>query len=473
MKEQEARILNTQAFEYDVIVIGGGPGGYEAAIRCAQNHLKTVLVEMDKLGGTCLNRGCIPAKTLLHSAELYAQAKTLSTYGIHAEYVDFDYAAIAKRKDQVTAQLRNGIAFLEKSHGVEVVQGKGILKDPHTVCVGDKTMQAQTLILATGSKPAHPPIPGIDGENILDSDGVLALTKCPERVTIVGGGVIGLEFATLFSSLGKQVTILEALDGLLPALDADVASQFLKSLKRQNVSVHTSAMVRRLEGGKTVRCTFEKDGKQQTLESDICIVCTGRVPLTREIGLEECGVECDRRGFVAVNDCMQTSVPNIYAIGDITGKIQLAHVATAQGMVAAANAAKRVARMHYEVVPACIYTSPEIAYVGMNSEKAAQAGYSVKTGSFQLAGNGRALSMGQAQGIVKLITEESSGQILGAQILGPHATELIGELCVAAAQRLRTEELGDVIHPHPTVSECIMEAAHAAEGMCCNAAKMK
>lgn len=454
---------------FDVTVIGGGPGGYLTAIRCAQYGLKTALVEADQLGGTCLNRGCIPTKTLLHSAEVYHSAFSSKNFGVEMDNIRFNYAAIAARKDKVVKQLRGGIEFLEKSHGVEIIKGYGILADAHTITVDDKRIITDSIILATGSTPELPPIKGIDGKNILTSDGVLSLTTCPDKIIIIGGGIIGIEFATLYAAFGKKVTVVEMLPGLLPMLDDDVSAQFIRSLKSRGVDIHTSAAVSSLSGGDTVTCSYVESGKTETIVGDICIVCTGRKPLTRNIGLEEAGVKTDEHGYVQVNDCMQTSIPSIYAIGDITGKNQLAHVAAAQGMAAAANIAGRTVVMKYDAVPACIYSSPEIAYVGLSTTQAKAKGYNVSSGSFSVHGNGKALSMGENVGIIKLITERHSGQILGAQIFSPHATDMIGEICVALKNRMRAVDLGNVIHPHPTISECIMEAAHAVEGLCCNA----
>ena len=327
-------------------------------------------------------------------------------------------------------------------------------------------------MLATGSHPSKPPIPGIEGANILTSDDVLALNACPEKIVIVGGGVIGLEFATLFASLGKEVVILEMLDRLLPALDEDVAAVFLRSLRDMKVDVHTASSVVSLQGGNPVVCTFREGGKEKTVCGDICIVCTGREPATTDMGLENTAVRLTHRGFVEVNDCMQTNEPNIYAIGDITGKIQLAHVATAQGMVAAANLAQRTAVMRYDIVPACIYAMPEIAYVGMNSHQSEAAGYRPVAGTFPLAACGRALTMDAPSGIIRLIFDDVSKRLLGAQLISPHATDMIGEICVALKKRLRMDELSDIIHPHPTLCECILEATHAVEGLCCNIAKI-
>lgn len=463
---------------YDVAVIGGGPGGYEAAIRCAQYGLKTALIEMDKLGGTCLNRGCIPTKALLHGAELYQEAKNAASFGVNVGDVTYDYAKIAAHKDKVVSRLVGGVGALEKANGVDVINGFGKLDDANTVDVNGQKIKADNIILAMGSTPSRPPIPGLDGKNVMTSDDILALKEIPDSFVIIGGGVIGMEFATVFGTLGKKVTVIEMLPFVIPGIEEEIRSALVKNMKKIGVNIITSAKVTSIEGGDIVKVNYELDGKPQTAEGACCVVSVGRSPMTANCGLEEVGVKfAERNGrptrYIQIDDCCQTNIKNIYAIGDITPKIQLAHVASAQGMVAAANCAKRTATMNYDVVPACLYTSPEIAYVGLSEEKAKEAGYEVETGSFNVANNGKAMVMGETQGIVKIITQKTTGKILGAQMYAPRATDMIGEVAVIMKKGGTFEDIANTIHPHPTVSETLMEAAHDVEGMSTNAMPKK
>ena len=453
-------------YAYDVAVLGGGPGGYEAAIRCAQYGLKTALVEARELGGTCLNRGCIPTKALLHGAEVWETVSDARALGIRTEGRALDYAALAAFKERQVSLLRRGVESLEKAHGVEVVAGFGRLENANTLEVEGRRLTARRVILATGSQPALPPIPG--AQDALTSDGVLSLTALPASLVIVGGGVIGMEFATLFSSLGVKVTVLEMLPDILPGVDARLSALLRRSLKRRRVDIINNARV--TEIGSTVR--YEVDGEPRTVQAERCAVCTGRRPQTQGIGLEAVGVRT-QRGYVCVNDRMETSVPGIYAVGDITGGPQLAHAASAQGLVAAANCAGLERSMQGRAVPACVYTRPEIACVGLDEQTARAQGRQVRTGVFDVAGNGRCAVMNERLGLCVVVADAQSDELLGAQIMAPRATDLIAE--VAAVMRLHgtAEDLANTIHPHPTVSEIVMEAAHDVSGLCCHALPRK
>ena len=453
----------------DVAVLGAGPGGYIAAIRCAQQGLKTILIEADKLGGTCLNRGCIPTKTLLHSAEVYEEAKNAQAYGVNTQGVSFDYQTIVKRKDAIVGRLRGGIAGLEKLNGVTLIEGHGKLKDKNTIEVGDQLIEAQKIIIATGSTPTRPPIPGIDGLNVMTSDEVLALEKCPESLVIIGGGVIGIEFASLYATLDKKVTVLEMMPTILPGVSNNISDMLKTELQKKNVDIITNAKVTKIDGGKEVGVTYELKGEINTIKAACCVVSIGRSPVSKNIGLEESGLKLSN-GFIEVNERLETNIPGIYAIGDVTGKIQLAHVASAQALVAAGNCAMKDIKMDYNIVPACIYTNPEIAYVGMTKEKAQAAGHTVKIGSFDISGNGKSMVINANVGNVELVTDAQTGQILGGQIFAPRATDMIGEIAVAMKCEGTIEELADTIHAHPTISEIIMEAAHDVEGLCCHKA---
>ena len=456
------------ANEFNVAVLGGGPGGYEAAIRCAQLGLKTCLIEARELGGTCLNRGCIPTKALLHGAELYESAKNGGVFGITGE-VKLDFAKLAAFKDDRVAKLVRGVEALEKAHGVEVVRGFGRVTGPHAIQVGDRTVTWDKLILAMGSAPAKPPVPGMD--TAYTSDEVLAAKYVVSNIIIIGGGVIGIEFATLFSALGKKVTIIEMMPDILPGTIPEITSKTKAILKKKGVEFILGAKVTGVVGGKAV--TFEQNGASGERRASAVIVCAGRRPMTRDCGLETIGLETDRRGFIEVDDHLRTAVQDVYAIGDITGKIQLAHVASAQGMVAAANCAGKDKAMRYDRVPACIYTSPEIGYIGLTEEAARAQGYEVETGGFNIAANGRCLVMNENTGLVKLVAEKGTGRILGCQIMAPRATDMIAEIAAVMEYEGTVESLSNVIHPHPTVSEIIAEAVHDVEGLAVNAMPRK
>lgn len=455
--------------EFAVAVLGGGPGGYVAAIRCSQLGLKTVLIEADELGGTCLNRGCIPTKALLHSAELYKDVVNSGHFGIAADNIRYDFSKMVQRKNAVVERLKNGIAYLEKAHQVTVIKGFGILRSANLIAVNGEDIQAGAIILATGSGPSRPPIPGIDGKLVMTSDDVLSMTSVPESLIIIGGGVIGIEFATLFATLGIPVTVLELMPAILPGADDEIIKLLSAELRKKKVKLVTEAQVVAIEGEDCCSVRYVADGKEQSVSAAACIVCTGRSPATKGIGLESIGIEMAKQ-FVKVNTFMQTNIPNIYAIGDITGKMQLAHVASAQGLVAAENCAGRPKTMREDVVPACIYTSPEIAFVGKNGKQLAEEGVRFKTGRFLLSGNGKSLIMGENNGIVKLFSDEDSGTILGAQIMAPRATDIIAEIAVAMRCKGTIETLTETIHPHPTISEAILEAAHDTVGLCCHSA---
>ena len=457
------------AYDFDVAVLGGGPGGYEAAIRCAQLGLKTCLIEARELGGTCLNRGCIPTKALLHGAEIYAEAKAGSDFGLILDGLTLNYPRLAAYKDEKVKRLVSGIEALEKANGVEVVRGFGKLTGPHEMDVAGRKLTYDKLILAMGSAPAKPPVPGMD--TAFTSDDVLAATQIPSGAVIIGGGVIGLEFATLFASLGKKVTIIEMMPEILPGCIPEITSKVKAVLKKKGAEFILGAKVVEVIKGRTVR--IEKDGKTDERTSSTVIVCAGRKPMTRDCGLETIGLATDRRGFIEVDDHLRTAVPDVYAIGDITGKIQLAHVASAQGMVAAANCAGKDKAMRYDHVPACIYTSPEIAWVGLSEEAAKAQGYETVIGTFNVAANGRSMVMNESTALIKLVSDKATGKVLGCQMMAPRATDMIAEITAVLELGGTVEQLAGVIHPHPTVSEIVKEAAHDAEGLCVNAMPRK
>lgn len=449
--------------EFDVAVLGGGPGGYVAAIRCAQYGLRTALIESGELGGTCLNRGCIPTKALLHGAEVWETIGNAGKYGIGVSGVTLDYAALAAHKDRCVSTLRRGVEALEKAHGVAIIRGFGVLKDAHTLQVDEKNITADKIILATGSRPSVPPIAG--AEFGLTSDDVLSLKSLPESAVIVGGGVIGIEFTTLFAALGTKVTVLEMMDEILPGMEQSIVQLLKKTMSQKKVDFITKAKVSSISRDGTV--TYELSGEKKTASGQVCVICTGRRPMTEGIGLEALGI-ATQRGYVLTDDRLRTNLPNVYAIGDITGKMQLAHMASAQGAVAAAQCAGKDTRMDDRVVPACVYTHPEIAYVGMTKQAAIDAGYRVKVGVFDVAGNGRSMVMDERVGLCQIVSDEKTGEILGAQIMAPRATDMIAEIAAVMRCEGTIEELADTIHPHPTVSEIIMEASHDVMGLSCH-----
>ncbi|PRR75740.1 dihydrolipoyl dehydrogenase [Neomoorella humiferrea] len=453
---------------YQIAIIGGGPGGYVAAIRAAQLGAKVVVVEQDALGGTCLNRGCIPTKALLAGAALIKGIQGAAAFGIDVTSYRVDYGRLAARKDAVVKQLNQGIAFLFKKNKVDLIKGRGYLKGPGRVAVTTaegavEDIEAENIILATGSEPALLTSLGYNGSSVVTSNEALAWTEVPGELLIIGGGVIGCEFASLFATLGSKVTIVEMMPTILPMIDVEISRRFSMLLKKAGVEIKTKAQITevREEGGR-VRATLA-DG--QTIEADKVLISIGRRFNTRDLGLEEAGIELGPKGEVIVDEYMRTNVPGIYAVGDITNKVQLAHVASAQGLAAVATIMGRPTKVNYDAVPSCIYTLPEIAGVGLTKEAAEERGFKVKVGKFPFQASGKALCSGETEGMVKIIAEAESDRILGVFIMGPHATELIAEGALAVNKGITAGELAATIHAHPTLSEAVMEAAEAVHGM--------
>ncbi|MEW8958653.1 MAG: dihydrolipoyl dehydrogenase [Moorella sp. (in: firmicutes)] len=453
---------------YQIAIIGGGPGGYVAAIRAAQLGAKVVVVEQDALGGTCLNRGCIPTKALLAGAALIKGIQGAAAFGIDVTDYRVNYARLAARKDAVVKQLNQGIAFLFKKNKVDLIKGRGYLKGPGRVAVTTdggavEDIEAENIILATGSEPALLTSLGYNGSSVVTSNEALAWTEVPGELLIIGGGVIGCEFASLFATLGSKVTIVEMMPTILPMIDVEISRRFSMLLKKAGVEIKTKAQITevREEDGR-VRATLA-DG--QTIEADKVLISIGRRFNTRELGLEEAGIELGPKGEVIVDEYMRTNVPGIYAVGDITNKVQLAHVASAQGLAAVATIMGRPTKVNYDAVPSCIYTLPEIAGVGLTKEAAEERGFKVKVGKFPFQASGKALCSGETEGMVKIIAEAESDRILGVFIMGPHATELIAEGALAVNKGITAGELAATIHAHPTLSEAVMEAAEAVHGM--------
>ncbi len=459
---EESKSKELGADEYDVAVIGGGPGGYIAAIRSAQLGNKTIIVEKSHMGGTCLNRGCVPTKSLLHSAEIYQTVLEAANYGIDTKNTKFDYSVMAQDKDDTVKKLRAGIEGLMRKNKILLVKGEALVKSSDSFTVDGKAYSAKNLILATGSKPRMLPIPGADLKGVLSSDEVLELKKCPKSITIIGGGVIGIEFATLFNKLGSKVTVIEMLPKILGNTDDDACDLMRGILEKQGVEIHTNAKMQKIEKGLT--CTYEKDGKEHSVKSELVLMSVGRAPVTETINIP--GLNMDR-GIINVDAHMRTNIKNVYAIGDITGKIQLAHVASMQGIVAAHNISGESKVMDYIKVPSCIYTTPEIASVGMTEAEAKQK-HDVNVGFYSVVGNAKCLIERQTDGFVKIITDKKTDEIYGACIVAPRATDMIGEIAVAMQAEATIEEVADTIHAHPTIHEIIVEAAHDVHSLCCH-----
>ncbi|MEG1542504.1 MAG: dihydrolipoyl dehydrogenase [Victivallaceae bacterium] len=449
--------------EFDCVVIGSGPGGYVAALRAAQKNLKTALIESFETGGTCLNRGCIPSKALIAGTSLLKKIKYADKYGIQVDNYSFDFASMMNRKSNVVSGLRKGLENLIKHNKIQCFNGRAKLDSENEIKIlGNDacTLKAKNIILATGSEPKL--LPGISlGKNIIDSTGILNLSSLPKSMVIIGGGVIGCEFASLFSALGTQVTIVEALPRILAIENKELSSFISNSFKKEGISILTNAHITSLtEDENQVTVVFEND---QTESFSKALIAIGRVPNTQDLGLEKTGVITDERGFILTDDCMQTNVPNIYAIGDITGKWLLAHVASHQGIVAVEQILGHPMKMDYSVVPSVIFTSPEVASVGLSFEKALEQGLSVKKSTFPFRALGKALAIEESEGFATIISDSESKQILGACVAGPHASSLIGEMALAIKNELTLPCVYETIHPHPTLSEIWAEAALLAD----------
>ncbi|MEQ2130634.1 dihydrolipoyl dehydrogenase [Caldanaerobacter subterraneus KAk] len=444
---------------YDVIVVGGGPGGYTAAIRLSELGKKVALIEEDSLGGTCLNRGCIPTKVYAHAAELVTRIKEAKDFGITAEYT-LDIAKLRQKKERVVKRLVGGVGYLMNLHHIDVINGKGTFIDKNTVEVNGAKYTAENFIIATGSKVFLPPIEGIDLEGVMTSDKALELEKIPEKIVIIGAGIIGLEFANIYASLGSKVIMIEMLPQFLPMLDRDVVGVMEKALRKQKIELHLNSKVEKIERG--LRVIYTENGNQESVECDAVLVAVGRVPNVN--GVDALNLEMNGRG-IKVDSHMRTSIENIYAIGDVTASIQLAHVASYQGIVAAHNIAGEEKEADLTAVPNCLYTNPEVAWVGLNESQAREKYGEVKIGTFPYTALGRAMTMGESDGFVKIIAEGRYGRVVGMEIIGAGATEIIHEGVLAIKEEFTLEELADSIHAHPTLSESIKEAAEDALGM--------
>ncbi|MBM4147852.1 MAG: dihydrolipoyl dehydrogenase [Lentisphaerae bacterium] len=460
--------------KFDVVVMGAGPGGYPAAIRAAQLGASVAIVEREKLGGTCLNWGCIPTKTLIASSELFHAARRGEALGIKAGKLEYDYAAMAKRKDEVVATLNRGVEQLLKANGVKIFEGTASFDAPTRVNIApagegrDTRIEGGTVIIATGSASA---VPGFlpKHRRVVESRAFLDLTALPSSLLVLGGGVIGCEFACMAAQLGAEVTVVEMLDDILAMLDSDVRRELRRHMEQDlGIRVLTGKPLENIEA--SASGVSGKAGETE-LKADMLLVSVGRRPVTDGLALDRAGLSVNERGFIAVDAACRTRNASVFAIGDVTaGSTLLAHAATAQGVTAAENAVLKTRKPAGSLVPSCIFTSPEIGAVGITEQQARDAGRKVSVGKFGFAGLGKALASGEPNGFVKLIADSETDQLLGAHAVGPHATDLIGEAALAIHGEFTAEELGRVIHAHPTFAESWMEAAHALHGACIHAA---
>jgi len=457
---------------FDLIVIGGGPGGYTAAAKASALGGKVALVERGALGGTCLNQGCIPTKTLLKSTEVLEIVKKAKDFGVDISQIEVSLEKMQDRKQTIIKRLNAGVEFFMRNNKIQIISGEGKITRTDEVTISTLSEQivlkTRNIIIATGSQPTA--IPGLepDGHWIMNSDHALRLSSIPAKLLIIGGGAIGVEFASIYQKLGAQVTLVEAMDRILPFADGEVSNALKLLMTREKIVVLTETKVdgiHKSEEGLLVNVETPKGLKE--IQVDKVLVAVGRRPDYESLGLAEIGLQVDK-GKITVNSKMETSIPNIYAIGDVTGGILLAHVASAEGTVAAANAMGKQNHMNYSVVPSCIYTSPELASVGLSEEQAISQGTDIVIGKSQFVGSGKALAMGENKGLVKIIAEAGSGKILGVHILGPQATSLISEAALAIKLGATVEDVADTIHAHPSLPETLMEAAEQAVRLICS-----
>ncbi len=456
------------ADSYDVIVIGGGPGGYVAAIRAAQLGQKVAVIEREALGGICLNWGCIPTKALLRNAEVVSLLGRGKEFGFHFENLTLDYSQAIKRSREVSKRLVRGVNFLMRKNSIDVVQGTGRLAGPGQVVVEPegKTLSAKNIILATGARPRSIPGVIIDGERVISSREALERTEVPGHIIVVGAGPIGLEFAHIYRTYGAEVTVVEMLSRVAPLEDEDVSAALARSFQRRGIQLHTDTRVESVEPtDDDVKVRVSSPDGEQILEGDVVLIAIGVQPNSEDLGLEQVGVQVER-GAVVVDGYMRTNVPGIYAIGDLTGKMPLAHVASAQGIVAAEHIAghETTPIEDYTWMPRCIYCQPQVASMGLTEAQARERGHDVKVGQFPFQANGKALGLAEREGFVKIVADAKYGEILGAHFVGPEVTELLPEIVLARTWELTVEEIARTVHAHPTLSESLMEAAHAVLG---------
>ncbi len=451
-----------------IVVLGGGPGGYVAAIRAAQRGAEVTCVEKDLVGGTCLNRGCIPTKALLGSVDALHKAREGDEFGFKIEgEIKPDFTRMYERKDDVARKMREGVEGLFKRHKIKLVRGHGRIVAEGKVEVettdGKETVEYDKLIIATGSEPAQLPFFDFDQPTVLDSTDALRLTELPETLLIIGAGVIGCEFAGIFSELGTKITMVEMMPQVLPLEDKRLAKQFQSIFKKRGIDIRLKTRVEGIaEYGENFITANVEGGEQITAEK--MLVSIGRTPNSKNIGLEVLGIETDQRGYILVNEKLETAAANVYCVGDVNGGIQLAHVASHEGLVAVENCMGGDVKRDLRAVPSCIYTMPEIASIGLTEDQAKDEGFKPVTGSFRMAGLGKALAIGEDQGYIQIVADEDTDRVLGANMMGAHVTDLIHEIGLAIEQELKVEDIINMIHAHPTIAEGVLEAAEDVHG---------
>jgi dihydrolipoamide dehydrogenase len=457
---------------FDVIVVGAGPAGYVAAIRAAQLKQKVAIVDKQWMGGVCLNVGCIPSKSLLKNAEVaHTLRERAKDFGFSFDNLKLDYSVAVKRSRQNSDRLTKGVGFLMKKNNIAVFMGEAKFKAKDTLNVTDKDgkvteLQAKNIIVATGASAMVPPAWKVDGEKVVTYWEAILQDKLPKSVVVIGSGAIGVEFSTIWNAYGVDVTIVEMLPRIVPLEDEEVSKELEKEFKKRKINILTGHKVESVEATATgVKVKVSAEGKETVLEADQALVAIGFRPNSKGLGLEEVGVKISERGFVEVNEKMQTNVPGIWAVGDVTGKLMLAHVGSAMGIVAAEHiGGHETVTLDYEMMPRATYSYPQVASFGLTEAQAKERGYEIKVGRFPFQPNGKALGMGDYMGFVKIITDAKYGEILGAHMIGPEVTELLPELTLARMMELTPHEIARNVHAHPTLSEAIMEAAHGASG---------
>ena len=452
----------------DLAVLGGGPGGYVAAIRAAKLGVKTMVIEKENLGGVCLNWGCIPTKALYHVAQTIDEIKKADIFGINISGWNLDFKKAMDRKDKVIVAQRQGLAFHFKKNNVELVMGNGKLISSNKILVTQENGQeveviAKNIIIATGSHAANVPPFNLEDEGVIDNIGILSLTAIPESLLIVGGGVIGSEFANILSTFGSSVTIVEMLPRILSTEDIEVSKVIAKAFGKKGINVFTNSVIEEVKKDKGKFFCKIKGGDE--IVADKVLISVGRRPNSTGIGLEEIGITIDELSFIKADSHLRTNIPNIYAVGDVNGGHQLAHVASDEGKIAAENIAGKDKTMDYRVIPWAVFTSPEIGTVGLNEEQARSKGINVCFGLFPFSNSGKAFITGETEGFVKVITDKDSGEILGAQMVGPRCSDLVHEVAVAMKGEMVVDTLAETVHSHPTLSEAVMEAAEDCFGI--------
>ncbi len=454
----------------NLIIIGGGPAGYVGAIRAAQLGAKVTVIEKEELGGTCLNVGCIPTKVLTSAAHTFSTLKTASRWGLKVSGTELDWSLLMKRKQMTVTRLVTGVKSLLKSRGVNVVKGTAAFVDGKTIEArkedgSSEKLKADRFLVCPGSVPIQLPIPGIELEGVIDSTSALCLDSIPKSMLIIGGGVIGCEFAYIYNSFGTQISIVEMLPQIIPGEDEEIVSTLRASMERSGMKIYTDSKVLRIDAAKDGKktATFSTKDGEMKVDVEKILLSVGRRPNTKDMGLEKLGMKMNR-GTILVDDRLRTNLSNVYAAGDCIGNWLLAHVASMEAEVAVENALGHDKRMNYTAVPSCIYTHPEISSVGLNERQAKEKGLEITTGKFPMLACGRAQAENETEGFVKVVVEKTSGKILGAQILGHRATDLIAELTLALQMGAKAQDVIDTIHAHPTLSEPIREAVLKADG---------